>query len=133
MIYQPPRRRGAQSGNTNSLKHGFYAEKLRQTTVNSNQNMVSDLSPEIHFLRRIIQGIVDINDQEHDLNRKLALLHGLSNSLLSLARLIRTQHFLETHSIENKDSLHDFFNMALQELESEGFIPSSSPDTSPPL
>jgi hypothetical protein len=87
-----PRKRGAPLGNTNALKHGFYARAFHD----AEQSEVADLDPsslenEIQLMRVFIRRTALLADKVTDLDQSLTLLSVMARASHSLASLMRTQ------------------------------------------
>ena len=87
------RKPGAPLGNTNALKHGYYARVFRPTE----QEDLGDTDPasldgEITLLRVFIRRTVAMADKVDNLNDSLTLLNVVSRATLSLSSLVRTRH-----------------------------------------
>jgi hypothetical protein len=94
----PSRRRGAQRGNNNALKHGLYSSPgiysqqfKRKEASDQNELSTVALSDEIFalrvFIRRLVASSADVTAQ----GDVIIVLHELSLALHTLTRLIRTQ------------------------------------------
>ncbi len=90
------RRRGAPPGNTNALKHGFYARKFkpRQLDDYTRAAAVTGLDQEIALLRLVILNLtghcLPASGQPPDLDA----ISALESSLARLSRLLRDQRLL---------------------------------------
>jgi hypothetical protein len=89
----PPRKRGAQPGNTNSLKHGFYSRRFRQIEL---EDLTTGISPglldEIVMLRVVMRRVFDYaTDTNIDLDSWTDSLGILGMASNRLARLLRLQ------------------------------------------
>lgn len=91
MSTQPPspRKRGAQPGNRNALKHGFYS-RLFTTADKSRLDQISegDLSSEIKLLRVSIYRLASHILKSTDHQELVAGLATVSSACIRLARLI---------------------------------------------
>jgi uncharacterized protein YjcR len=93
--HSPKRRRGAQPGNLNALKHGFYARQFHQAELNDLDQLVSSgLQDEIAMLRLIIRRVVQLAAQAESLDQLLRLLNTLSHATANLGRLMKIQYAL---------------------------------------
>ena len=92
----PPRsKRGAPPGNTNALKHGFYARKFERADLNDlDSHQFSGLQDEIILLRVFIRRVIELSKDLEDLPEAVSLLRVLSLASISLTRLLRTQKLL---------------------------------------
>ena len=122
------RRPGAPFGNTNALKHGYYASKLRLAAAEDVDGiLVPGLNHEIGILRDLIQSVASRSGEVQDFDGRLAIMRGLSLALVSLARLLRTQHFLEKDSRDDRSVISELLNIALDELGMGGSADSPAP------
>jgi hypothetical protein len=91
------RKRGGQLGNTNALKHGFYTNNFslaeRQGLESINQIVLAD---EIALLRVLIRRFSAqiLASQGVSLNESAQHLAVISEAMLRLASLLRTNHLL---------------------------------------
>ena len=111
------RKRGAQPGNVNAWKHGFYSRRFRALELNDLEAVLQDsLDDEIALLRVMIRRVFEFADQEaaslEDWSTALSTLGAASTRL---AGLIRTQHLASGGS----DSLEDVLAKALGEAAHE--------------
>jgi two-component sensor histidine kinase len=87
--------RGAQPGNTNALKHGFYSRAFRNLDVNDLDALQATLEGEIAMLRvqmrRALEIINSVEDdsQEPDPNLALKTLSVLGNTASRIASITR--------------------------------------------
>jgi hypothetical protein len=108
----PARKRGAPLGNTNALKHGFYARAFHEAELSE----VADLDPsslenEIQLMRVFIRRTALLADKVTDLDQSLALLSVMSRAAHSLASLMRTQQA----AVSTKD--HNEFKQLLADAK----------------
>jgi hypothetical protein len=91
------RKRGGQPGNTNALKHGFYTKNFslaeRQGLESINEIVLAD---EIALLRVLIRRFSAqiLASQGVSLNESAQHLAVISEAMLRLASLLRTNHML---------------------------------------
>lgn len=83
------RRRGAQPGNRNALRHGLYARHLTEVQAvelaGARELSPKDLTEEIALLRVRLAGLLDAEDYRFDL---------LTQGLRTLAHLVAVRHRL---------------------------------------
>lgn len=112
------RRRGGQPGNTNAVKHGFYARSFDEIeAADLEAVLATGLSDEIMMLRVAIRRVFSYASEES------TNLEGWSNTLgvismatAKLAGLLRTQHLLGgSEANETMEAL----KQALREVNSE--------------
>lgn len=103
-----PRKRGAQSGNRNAFKHGFYSDQFKLAErMNLSQVAQADLSAEIELfrveLRRYLEA--ESNALGHiDYDTRLQALHIFSLAVECFNRLVRTHAILNSKPIESKNN-----------------------------
>jgi hypothetical protein len=86
------RKRGAPLGNTNALKHGFYARAFHDAEQSELAGLdPSSLENEIQLMRVFIRRTAIMADKVTDLDQCLMLLSVMSRASHSLASLMRTQ------------------------------------------
>jgi hypothetical protein len=112
-----PRRRGAQPGNKNALKHGFYARSFSNLEDRDLQTVAaSDLTSEIAMLRVALRRVFDSSSAATDPDTAHAALTVLGQSASRLAGLLRNQRLLEgSSSVEVAAAL----NQALADVVKE--------------
>ena len=90
------RKRGAQPGNTNALKHGLYAQHFTKAQRLKLKRMpAADLTFEIAALRTVAEEILAAlkqNNADPDVLAKLA--NSLTNAMTTIAHLSRTHALL---------------------------------------
>ena len=137
MTNHPIRKRGAQLGNFNALKHGFYSRRLNQSQdLAGPQDLQSitdkSLIGEIIMLRKLIKRITShIEVTDLPLPNLLGSLSTLSHATVSLASLLRTENLL---GVSSSNEVHQALMAALAELEEElnlSSISNSSPRPKP--
>lgn len=87
------RNRGAQPGNINALKHGFYSRQLRDIDLADLETITADLGSEIALLRSWIRRLAEFAGQQEytTLEDMTKTLHGLSAAAKQVAFLSRMQ------------------------------------------
>ncbi|MBI5840931.1 MAG: hypothetical protein HZB19_12595 [Chloroflexi bacterium] len=100
------RKRGAQLGNRNAFKHGFYSDQFKQAErINLSQVQNTDLTNEIELLRVQIRRYLEAETvalNQIDYETRLQALRTVSLATESLTRLIRTQVILNANPLELK-------------------------------
>jgi hypothetical protein len=116
----PARRPGAQPGNFNALKHGFYSPRFADLELADLDAIFGDgLTNEIVLLRVIIRRVFDYaNDHEaQTLEMWSGSLNTLGAACTRLAGLLRTDQFLGGSSSGNLlEELAQAFGVAAHEL-----------------
>ena len=114
----PPRRRGGQPGNTNSLKHGFYTRQFHPREIKDLEaHSFSGLEDEITMQRVIIRRLLDLYPQVATLEDSVNILRVLSLASLSLTRLMRVQHLLSGGKSGTTDMITEQIALALADLQ----------------
>ncbi len=89
---KPNRRRGAQPGNLNALKHGFYSRSFRKFEIDDlDTTTATDLAGEINALRIVIRRLLELSVDNTDTDTGIKFLATLSLSLVRLSSLLRSQ------------------------------------------
>ena len=116
----PARKRGAQPGNQNAFKHGFFARKMTPLELSDLETALGDgLADEIALLRVIIRRVFDYaNDHESQtLETWSGSLNTLGAACSRLAGLLRTDQILGGSSSGNLlEELAQAFGVAAHEL-----------------
>lgn len=103
MDQKPKRRRGAQPGNTNSLKHGLYSRSFRNIELSDLEQVSASLESEIALLRvtqaRLFSMAGDFDQAAGqgdaiDVETAIKLLTALGATSTRIASLMRTQAIL---------------------------------------
>ena len=90
------RRRGAQPGNTNALKHGFYARAYRSGELADLDAMLTEgLTDEISLLRVATRRVIEYINQFTTPAEAVITLGALGLAATRLATLLRTQKILD--------------------------------------
>ncbi len=121
----PPsrRRRGAQPGNRNALKHGYYAGRFKRTDLNAYRSYrFAGVTEEIALLRLFIRRLVNLGVEDPNFSQSVNLLRVISLAVVSLDRLIKTQ----AHLIDGEDEI----SVAIREVFEE--LTASQPPQTPP-
>jgi hypothetical protein len=93
--------RGAQPGNTNGLKHGFYSRSFHKAEAQDiealeAQNASNTLEDEILLLKIVIRRVFDLACQQEDnLDTWLTALNTLGTAAARQAALFRAKKFVE--------------------------------------
>jgi len=85
--------RGAQPGNTNALKHGFYSRRfLNIESDDLDVALMDGLQDEIALIRVVIRRVFErASEEELDLDQLTRSLATLGRASTQLANLLRTQ------------------------------------------
>jgi len=89
------RTRGAQPGNLNALKHGFYSRQFRSREhVDLDALLTVDLNDEIHLLRILMRRALELSSDTEDLAECLATLKAISAASARLTNMLRVQKLI---------------------------------------
>ena len=113
----PKRKRGAQPGNTNALKHGFYThyyEKIELDALKDGYN----LDAEINMLRVAIQRLFNLTAHA-DEKSLTASLTALARASATLARIIEANQRIRGQDSEMIDTINRAVNQINRELSSK--------------
>jgi hypothetical protein len=112
-----PNRRGAPSGNTNAIKHGFYARHFKKKDMDDlEKSSLGSVADEIALLRVFTRRVVELGIHVEDLSQAVDLLRVLCLASSSLNRLLRTQKLLAP---EENDEVGRAISEALSEVMQE--------------
>ena len=106
------RKRGAQPGNTNSFRHGFYSRRFHQLELDDLVNQPNaGLEDEITLLRVTLRRAFEFaNDQVQDAETWGRMLATMATAAGRLAYLLRTQKDLTGET----DDITDILTRALE-------------------
>jgi len=91
-----PRRRGAQPGNKNALKHGFYARAYKSGELSDLDEMLNTgLQDEITMIRVATRRVIDYISDFASPSEAVMTLGALGLAATRLATLLRTQKILD--------------------------------------
>ena len=93
----PKRSRGAQPGNTNALKHGFYSQQFSQIELTDLETALGEgLGDEIALMRVLIRRFVDSIEAQPEisLDDTSVFLNTLGSNMTRLAGLLRADRLL---------------------------------------
>jgi hypothetical protein len=92
------RRRGGQPGNTNALKHGFYARHLPlEDTAGLDDLPLDTLADEITLLRILIRRVAEKSAAGETPEKSIEHLRVVGLAMFSLTRLMRTQIYMRAN------------------------------------
>ena len=93
----PKRTRGAQPGNTNAIKHGFYSQQFSQIELTDLETALGDgLGDEIALMRVLIRRFVEAIEAQPELSLEdtSQFLNTLGSNMTRLAGLLRADKLL---------------------------------------
>jgi hypothetical protein len=93
-----PRRRGAQPGNLNALKHGFYAKHFNSDELAELAELAeattANLNGEIGLTRVAARRVLALLDEALDAEERVALLNAITMAAMRVASLLKTKKYL---------------------------------------
>jgi hypothetical protein len=126
------RPRGAQPGNHNALKHGFYSRLFHRAELRDLQTAdPTGLVDEINLLRLHLRRLLECQPDLVDFYQLVEYTRLVNLLAAGINRLVRTQAYLTSVAPQVADQLQQ----ALQELEAEGLFdqpPTLQGSTPPP-
>ena len=94
------RSRGAQPGNTNAVKHGFYSRQFRPQEISDLDSiLMGNLDDEINMFRVVMRRVYDLANEkkvskEEELAHWTAAMETQGKACIRMGNLLRTQHML---------------------------------------
>jgi hypothetical protein len=126
------RRKGAQPGNNNAIKNGFYARCFKRRDITDLQKHdFEGLKDEIELFRVQIRRISEMSADIKNLQEALDYLNCFSHAFHSLSRLVRTNYFVFNDQDDFKSEIMKAVNEARLELEAEGAAKNEPPSLPP--
>ena len=118
------RQRGAQPGNLNALKHGFYSRYFKTNEVEAVQDLHGgDLSEEIEALRVIIRRVLALSSNIDDVSTGLRLLSTFSAAAAQLSGLVKVQSLIQQD--DSEDTFENALRQAIHEWHEKKAHPNS--------
>lgn len=109
------RKRGAQPGNLNAFKHGFYSKLFEPLDREDIENLLSmDLDEEIVMLRNATQQTFSLANQVDDIDQAIRVLGALGLASIRTSRLLKSQK-----EIGNGDNALSAVSNAINEVLKE--------------
>jgi hypothetical protein len=103
-----PRKRGAQSGNRNAFKHGFYSDQFKLAErLSLSQVAQADLTAEIELFRVQLRRYFEAESAalgHMDYDTRLQALHAFSLAIECFNRLVRTHAILNSKLVESANN-----------------------------
>ena len=91
----PTRRPGAQIGNMNALKHGFYTRCIKKRDLSGVEDTnIKGLAEEIALIRIFTRRLVESADPSADLYELAGVLRTICLASATITRIIKAQAFL---------------------------------------
>ena len=110
------RKRGAQPGNANAVKHGFYSRTFHGDECRDLETLLAEgLQDEITMMRVITRRVFRLADGFQDIEDAINLLGALGMASTHLAGLLRQQQIIHGST----DTVTEALSEALSELLTE--------------
>lgn len=91
-VQEGERKRGAQPGNINALKHGRYAKMVPPVEAELQSHVLdSTLEQEISMLRKATRRVTELADQAVDIDLAIKVLGALGLAAIRTSRLLKAQ------------------------------------------
>ncbi len=119
----PRRSRGAQPGNLNALKHGFYAKHFKTDELAAlAEATAGTLNGEISLARIAARRVLGLLEEAGTPEEKVALLNAITMAAMRVASLLKTKKYLSGDGDDASTSLSTALQEALKDvaLETEG-------------
>jgi hypothetical protein len=113
------RKRGAQPGNQNALKHGFYSRAFRQLEMSDLQSVLAGLEGEIQAMRIFTRRVLDLADGVDDLKTAIQMLYALGTATNNTASLLKVHSKLSGDG-GMAEALSQAIREVLEEKRKEG-------------
>lgn len=111
------RKRGAQPGNLNALKHGFYSAQFQDDEIlDLDAHMDQGLDQEIAMLRVATRRLLQLSEGIEDINTTIHIVGSLGLSAIRLAGLLRARKLLGG---DKSDETLAIINQAIGEVVKE--------------
>ena len=116
------KKRGAQPGNTNALKHGFYSKQLKDLSpAEIDAAFDVDLASEIAILRLATRRLLEFAEGEPSYESAAQTLSLIAMATGKLARLMRVQQLLgRSQEDEATAAINQALNEVVAEMQAEG-------------
>ncbi len=113
-----PRKRGAQPGNSNAFKHGFYSRWFREIELSDLENNAAPgVWDEINMLKVLMRRLFElVNCEEPDIETLTKTLTAIGRGAFHLGGLIRLQTAIEGEADEVAEALSAALKDVIGEL-----------------
>lgn len=117
----PRRSRGAQPGNLNALKHGFYAKHFKSDELQALADATAEtLNGEIGLTRIAARRVLGLLDEARTPEEKVALLNAISMAAMRVASLLKTKRYLSGDGSDMGAALQEALKDVALEVEGKG-------------
>jgi hypothetical protein len=111
------RKRGAQPGNTNALKHGFYSRAFRSVDVLDLDSLELKLEDEIAAARVAGRRMLELSEEMTEPMQSIRALAVFSTHLVHIASLIRTHAILTGNSNTTSEAITSAIQAVAREFK----------------
>ncbi len=113
----PRKKKGAQPGNLNAYKHGFYSEHFKSEEIRDLDAYLSNgLGDEIALMRVSAKRILELaNTKDLAVEDQISILNAIGLATTRLAGLLRIKNILGTEGSESSNAISDALNEALKD------------------
>jgi hypothetical protein len=111
------RKRGAQPGNTNALKHGFYSRAFRSVDVLDLDSLELKLEDEIAAARVAGRRMLELSEEMTEPMQSIRALAVFSTHLVHIASLIRTHAILTGNSNTTSEAITNAIQAVAREFK----------------
>lgn len=124
------RRPGAQPGNNNALKHGFYTRRFRPRDLTGVESAnIKNLAEEIALIRIFTRRVVEESVKDPDFYDVVSVLRAICLASGTVTRIIKTQSFLAADSSVFNVDMDQAIRQVRREMGLDPRPPSSPPDS----
>jgi hypothetical protein len=117
MLKEIKRSRGAQHGNLNALKHGFYSKHMSRIEVEDLETALQDgLTDEIAMLRVALRRTFELSKRAVTLDEAETALSSLGFACAHLSNLLRTHKMLTGNSTTTNDVITTAISQVIMEM-----------------
>ncbi len=113
------KKRGAQLGNKNALKHGFYSSSFKEHELHAlNQTSLTSTFGEIELMRVSLKRFLEAQNassQPLDLETQLSQLRAINQTTYNIDKMIRTQFMLALSAKQSKEIIQRFKELSIEE------------------
>jgi len=118
------KRKGAQPGNTNALKAGYFSRRFTSLELSDLETLLDadGLNSEINLMRTQIRRLQDIANEQNDLETLTSTLNTLGSATTRLASLLRTNQALTSR----RSDTFSLLAQAIEEVFGSGLDPRNA-------
>ncbi len=113
------KKRGAQPGNKNALKHGFYSSSFKEHELHAlNQISLTNTSGEIELMRVSLKRFLEAQNsssQPLDLEMQISQLRAINQTTYNIDKMIRTQFMLALSAKQSEEIIKSIKDLSFDE------------------